>query len=293
MRYKQSVLSILIFLFILCIPVSAKDGDTITVDIPNFRIEINNKVSNSSEVSKTIYDDYPYFLYNNITYLQLTYYNSVVAGLEVQTNGDVINITKRDLSFPLEYYNMRLGNDVFPEKLGVSFCPYDVYIGDELYISEEYPVLWYKDVVCIPLTWYVAHDLLGWKYEFSENGLVLSGDTFYYHSLGDSYYKKTEISTIVMVQPASTYYSKDDVSIYMSVDKTNRMQDAFKIDNLTVRYGDTERTLNGCFGYFQKKGPLFTVSDEYIYTTYFEVYYDFKNVTSCKINISSGELIFE
>lgn len=85
---------------------------------------------------------------------------------------------------------------------------------------------------------------------------------------------------------AKTYYKKDDIRIYSYIDLWYMAGPAQ--NNMDIIKGENKITVPGYTGHGQKRGALFTVNGEYIYT----VHSDHKKYAPCKIKIDTGEIIY-
>lgn len=160
--------------------VFANGEDTfVNVSIPTFDITVNDMKYNSR------YSEYPFLIYNDITYMPMTYDFATFMGInitfekgvnEVYHKGETIlhigngTKTQNELGqYIKETQNKNVDTAVIP--------------GYHTYISEDnteydnkslYPVLNYKGVTYLPLTWDIMHTKLDWNYTFdSEKGLII------------------------------------------------------------------------------------------------------------------------
>jgi len=131
--------------------------DELAVSLPRFKIFINDQ-------RVDVYTaQYPFLMYNDITYLPMTWNNSKALGLGTmwdQEKGFFVNNEKGPVSKPNEQELNASGNEL----TYVAKVPkFNVTIENDLYDSsqEKYPVLVFRDVTYIPLTWNVAVEKLG------------------------------------------------------------------------------------------------------------------------------------
>jgi len=112
-------------------------------------------------------------------------------------------------------------------------------------------------------------------------------DSFYYYSEGDAFFEIREDYSLSASAPyAKTYYKKDDIRIYSYIDLWYMAGPAQ--NNMDIIKGENKITVPGYTGHGQKRGALFTVNGEYIYT----VHSDHKKYAPCKIKIDTGEIIY-
>ncbi|HWO95599.1 YHYH domain-containing protein [Paenibacillus ehimensis] len=133
------------------------EQDELAVSLPSFKIYINDQ-------RVDVYNaQYPFLMYNDITYLPMTWNNAKALGLRTtwdQGTGFHINNEKQFIAQTVEQDFNSSGNEL----TYVAKVPkFNVSIEDALYDSskEKYPVLVFRDVTYIPLTWDVAVEKLG------------------------------------------------------------------------------------------------------------------------------------
>ena len=150
----------------------------VSVSMPTFDITINGHIIDN-ETRK-----YPFLVYKGITYFPMTWYDSRVLGLETswsRENGLEIkkgNVTSSQKAEVLPKKNaksyqasIRQGTLKLNEKI----------INNE---KEEYPFLTFNQITYFPLTWRIAHDELGWSYEWNnQKGLAITSDNIQVKSL--------------------------------------------------------------------------------------------------------------
>ena len=119
---------------------------------------------------------YPLLFYNNITYIPLTYNLCRALGLESTYDAVYGLKISPDMSIPLE----KLQQDLLPEEakdqsLGEpapsTRVVRAVYLaGQEIDNSkQEYPLILFRDITYLPLTWNFIHDILHIDYVFTNN----------------------------------------------------------------------------------------------------------------------------
>ncbi|MCH4890823.1 metallophosphoesterase family protein [Acidaminobacter sp. JC074] len=153
---------VLIIILLLLLPVTYGDND---VTIPEFDVIIKGVV-----VDKT-HSTYPIFTYKNITYVPMTSDYVKGLGLRLEYSGERgLNILKVKAQAFVPMFND--GDYEVGQSFKVTTVPFDVKV-DNKKIQSDYPLLFYKDIVYMPLTWEIAHDILGFDYEF--NGILFIG----------------------------------------------------------------------------------------------------------------------
>lgn len=149
----------------------------VTVQKAVFPVEINGVDVNR------LNEQYPVISYNDILYLPLTYNMKCYTGLKTVyydtdyvKNLRFIGVEERTSTsytgYPVE--KMNAGKS----KAKVLDCRIAINTNADSEIvknsSLKYPILKYKDILYLPLTWEIVSDKLGWKYNFSvENGLQI------------------------------------------------------------------------------------------------------------------------
>ena len=143
----------------------------VTVSIPTFPITINGTVLDNENLQ------YPYIVYNNITYCPMTYNGSRFLGLDTNwTSADGLSINKLGVA------SIGVGDNTLSNQKNVGSYPAVMSLGkikindkniDNL--TEEYPILTFRNVTYFPLTWKFAVTEFGWDYSYTnETGLVIN-----------------------------------------------------------------------------------------------------------------------
>ena len=140
---------------------------TISIQLPNFPIHINNCL-----IDNTI-REYPFIIYKNITYVLMTYYDSHFMGLETSWNETYgLQITKTEEVFP---YQPEIRHTFpFSQKAAITNQPI-VINGSSTWQTDEYPLLLYQGITYFPLTWHYGVEAFQWTYVFDQkNGLTIT-----------------------------------------------------------------------------------------------------------------------
>ena len=124
--------------------------ENIVTEIVDFPVTINYE--------EYYVDEYPMVDYKNMTYIPLTYYNCILLGLEVQFDKNILSVEKRDSEKPTEYLRDQSSEKNTKNIINMEVSPFIVNIQDNNYNEEEYPALFYKNIVNLPLTWKVVYD---------------------------------------------------------------------------------------------------------------------------------------
>lgn len=241
--------------------------ENIVTEIVDFPVTINYEEYNVDDYNANdmMLCEYPMVVYKNMTYIPLTYYNCILLGLEVQFDKNILSVEKRDSEKPTEYLRDQSSEKNTKNIINMEVSPFIVNIQDNNYNDEEYPALFYKNIVYLPLTWKVVYDYMKWdyfygkKYSDSITGIELYTDSFYYYSEGDAFFEIREDYSLSASAPyAKTYYKKDDIRIYSYIDLWYMAGPAQ--NNMDIIKGENKITVPGYTGHGQKRGALFTVN---------------------------------
>ena len=170
---KKKLIATAVLSAFLCtgITIPAEAAKSVPVTLPAFDVTLNGQVIENEN------RQYPLLVYNNITYVPMTYYDCRFLGLETAWNQkDGLGIHKSDLTGAYYDYETTKKNSkrgtaqIASGKIKVN--------GKEISnAGEKYPLLLYRDVTYFPLTWRFAVNEFGWKYQFdNKNGLVITSN---------------------------------------------------------------------------------------------------------------------
>ena len=156
---------------LMTIKVIDAPNPNVTVTIPTAPVTVNGKTIDNANAQ------YPYIVYNNITYCPMTYDGSRFLGLESNwSQASGLNITK------LAGGSAGNGDNTTTSTQNIGSYP-AVMASGKIEVNgkkidnytEEYPLLVFRDVTYFPLTWRFAVTEFGWDYSYtSENGLVIN-----------------------------------------------------------------------------------------------------------------------
>lgn len=286
-KIKNKVFAFFILLAFVNIPVTATEK-SMEGNIAGISVTINCEEYNTKnyKANDMMFCKYPMILYKDITYVPLTYYNCVLLGLDISVKENIIILEKATFDCPKEYLKDQLDKKA-EDKLIMRISPFELNIQGIEYSDEEYPALFYKDIVYLPLTWNVVNNIMQWDYGFSEKGIELYTDSYYYYSEGDSFYEIKEDSGFrAATSYGKTYYQRDGKRVFAAIYHQHIGGPTW--DNMKITVGNETIAIPGHTGYGQKQGPIFTVDGEYIYT----VHSDRTKYGPCKINIDTGEITY-
>lgn len=320
MRIKLKTLFLLLCLSIFSI--NAYGESYIPVQLIPFDVQINgesllNEAKNYRYYTSEKYyyrTEHPSLLVNDIVYVPLTYDILNLMYLNMSIDGNEIKIEKRVGMEALEYTYWWRRYEISKENIdtpsNVVLCPFDIFIEGEKYSDEDYPFLFFNDIIYMPLTWSVTANFSGWEYSFDDDGLKLFTEGYIYSANGyptftlekntyrdsDGIEREGEGRAYIITENL-TYYKKDGLRIFVRT-ASNRF---FQImDNLVINNNAAEIKVSGYTGFDyrdsatvadQKNGPLFTVEDGFIYTVHYSDH-DKRDSKKCKIDIETGEVIY-
>lgn len=159
-----------IFLFHLAFPSTAFAADTVSAALPDYPVSLNGYSLSSG------YSRFPFLVYKGITYLPLTFDNCRLLGLQTMwSESEGLSVVKD--TTPVSEYAREVVREENQKMQTAQIMTGKITVnGKTIDNSQEpYPLLWFRGVVYLPLTWRFAVDELGWSCSFdAENGLTLS-----------------------------------------------------------------------------------------------------------------------
>lgn len=160
---KKTVLVLLMFLMF-----SPVYGETIHGSVPSFDVYVQGV--QLDKFSST----YPIVTYREMTYIPLTSDYAKGLGLALEfTREDGLNIRKTTPDkFKQEFLQ---GHFKVGQKIEMTRVPFDVTLNGELLVS-EYPLLFYRNIVYLPLTWHIVYDMLAFSYTFDRHLFIGDSD---------------------------------------------------------------------------------------------------------------------
>lgn len=167
----------------LCLPICASaESRKITVSVPSFPVTVNGVEYNSD------YSEYPFLVYNDITYMPMTYDFATYMGLNITFDMGVNVVYHKDekilhigngerTASELGQYLKEEENKASYEAVIPDYHTYISFEEKEYDNSSLYPVINFNGVTYIPLTWDVMHTLLDWDYSFdNDRGLIINSE---------------------------------------------------------------------------------------------------------------------
>lgn len=150
----------------------------VKVEIPTFAIVINGQSIDNR------YAQYPFVLYNGITYLPLTYHINQFVGIKIDFYNNDYYRNTRFIGIDNPRINDLIYSTITIENKGNYFadildCTIAINsnVTSEFFdnITQSYPILKFREILYLPLTWAIARTTLGWQYSFDiKDGLVIN-----------------------------------------------------------------------------------------------------------------------
>ncbi len=160
---------------ISCFTVKAAPEQTVTFTRPSFDIVINGYVVDT-EANK--YREYPFYVYNDITYFPMTYNDCATLGLMntwTSTEGNAITY-----GYDCAEYLPNISRSAKPLTAKATLATGRITVGGVLFVNafEQYPVYNCNNVLYFPMTWSWTRQF-GWTNTFVDNTLYITADTDY------------------------------------------------------------------------------------------------------------------
>jgi len=153
-------------------PVSAASPGSVRVTVADFPVRLNGQVMNND------YAEYPCIVYNQITYVPMTYYDCRFLGLVTDWNQttQTLKIDKSSVREPYHPTTRSAKNGPGTAEI----VTYPVVVNGKAIDnrSEQYPLIVFRQVTYFPLTWRFCVDEFGWDYKYTnETGLAISASS--------------------------------------------------------------------------------------------------------------------
>ena len=166
------IIGLLLFSF----PITTIASDNLVVSTSPFPVQIsgNNYLENNT---------YPTLFYNNVVYIPMTYNVGECIGINIEWidgyEQNILLLTEKNDNINIEK-NTIIENNISFQQVKTETDDCKIAICKNEYITfiegtEDYPLLRYKDIVYIPLTWDTIAQKFGWSYTFDEsNGVCIN-----------------------------------------------------------------------------------------------------------------------
>ena len=170
MRKKITIVSLTVALLMLLSTsaYAAPLGSKVTATIPTFPVTMNGQVVDNT------YREYPFLVYNDITYFPMTYWDMRFLGVSNTWTAETGSVIITDGT--TSDYKPTL-TDIANKNKNVAIINTGKFKvnGKEIdNLKEEYPILSFRDVPYFPLTWSWCQEF-GWNISFdTTNGLAVN-----------------------------------------------------------------------------------------------------------------------
>lgn len=315
---KRFTFAIIIAIFVLALSASAYTWVPKIVTLPTFSVTVNEQEYNYNE-----HEQFPLFVHEGVTYFPLTYNNAMILNLipawnvetcsneyvkgnpdepkvffeyshTVKTETRLDETTVRIDTEEYQVHHFKESENAksfdFHYELREETCATTID-GKNLASVSEYPILFYRDMVYVPLSWQFVTEVLGGRVSFdTEKGLEVRVDNYFYTAYGASEKTVTEDSVSYTTTPNYTCYIKDTLTVELKTDSQRLVGPVGT--NLVIKKGDRIIKPSGFFGYFQDNIPLFSVKDGKVYTVYYTDSNELggRNSVPCTVDIQTGEI---
>lgn len=154
----------------------AAEAKDVKVTLPTFNVTLNGVSVDQ------VHNEYPLLVYNDITYVPMTYYDARLLGLSTAWDNNS-GLSVAPLSFipdaqtAQSQYKSYTTDKSNQKSYTASVAQFKIKVsGQEVdNAKEEYPLLVFRDVTYFPLTWHYAVTTFGWKYNFNmTDGLTIT-----------------------------------------------------------------------------------------------------------------------
>ena len=176
LKLKGAYIMKMFLMLVVCVLVqlfsvsSALAAEAVPIILPDFSVTVNGQTIDNK------YSRYPFFVYKDITYVPMTYYDSRLLGLKTSWNFQEGLIIEKNEDCFYEYFRNVV--ERINSKKGIAYIAEQKIMVNEKKIdndNEEYPLLIFRDITYFPLTWRFAVNEFGWQYYFShDEGLVIN-----------------------------------------------------------------------------------------------------------------------
>lgn len=172
-----------LFLGILPAPAAHAAGRTVQVSLPAHAVTLNGQTVSSD------YSRYPFLVYKDITYFPMTYYDCRLLGVSTSwTREDGLSIKKDEDG--LSQYVREVQSDKNARTQQAQVAEGLIKVNGKVIdnSSEEYPILFFRNVTYFPLTWRFAVEEFGWDYKFDNDaGLIITNPSATFTSQDEPY----------------------------------------------------------------------------------------------------------
>ena len=147
---------------------ASAEAKDVKVTLPAFNVTLNGVT-----VDQT-HNKYPLLVYNDITYVPMTYYDARLLGLSTAwDNKDGLEVAPLsfipDAHTAQSQYKSYTTDQTNQKSYTASTAQFKIKVAGQVIDNskEEYPLLVFRDVTYFPLTWRYAVTTFGWQYNFN------------------------------------------------------------------------------------------------------------------------------
>lgn len=171
MKRKITILSLILLLTFFANIAYAQSNEKVEVTIPKFDVKINGFAVDNQ------HNKYPMIVYKDTTYLPLTDGYCKALGLTTSWDSGKGYVIDRNYKYDAPKQDLSANNDL-NIKYNAEISSFNISIKGKEVVNnqEEYPILFFRDTVYIPLTWRFANEFMWKLYWDNEDGLSLVGD---------------------------------------------------------------------------------------------------------------------
>ena len=197
----KKIIRIVIVLFFVLIfqsaPVYAAQ-QKVAVKVADFPVTLNGvqvgesyfewlseySISSSNTSGLREYSQYPLLVYKDITYVPMTWGYGNLLNLNISwSRKEGLAIDKGD---PSQWKDFRHDdrNTKNSKNQTATIVDFEITVNGKIIDNskEPYPLLFFRDIVYIPLTWNLAVTEFGWRYSYSDaEGLIIEADNAVYY----------------------------------------------------------------------------------------------------------------
>lgn len=163
--YWKKMIGVLL-LFVLLLPTAVQGvafaAPSEQATLPTFKVRLNGEEYHS-ERSK-----YPLFVYRGITYLPATYFTMRYMGISTEYRDGILYLKDAEIAAVAASFDDYSTQERNPERISVKRSKTRLKIGEEEVAVSKYPLMSFREVLYLPMSWDLIHDRLGMSYSYTE-----------------------------------------------------------------------------------------------------------------------------
>ena len=220
--FKVFVCTVVLISLILSPSMAMAQEKTVPVTFPEFAVTLNGVTIDNTA------NQYPLIVYQDITYFPMTYHGARFMHLkanwyEKEPKGVLFigyseAYEKEWIAYPANGKNKSVLTATIPDyRIAVNTLTEQKFIDNA---QEEYPLLNFRGVTYIPLTWRFAVNEFGWQYRFNqESGLKIDATEQFRAELEDTDYLSSTMPIVALT--VKSYVYNADNTAYVGYPRTN------------------------------------------------------------------------